>query len=96
VKQKGGHTLKEAIGEFMKSYHLDEKLLQKQLILSWENVMGKMVAKHTRSLVIRKKTLYVKLDSAALKNELSFSREKILKALNNAVKTEVITDIVIQ
>jgi predicted nucleic acid-binding Zn ribbon protein len=93
VKQKGGHTLKEAIGEFMKSYHLDDKLLQKQLILSWEKVM---VAKHTQNLAIRKKTLYVKLDSAALKNELSFSREKIMKALNNAVNAEVITDVVIQ
>lgn len=80
----------------MKSYHLDDKLLQKQLILSWEKVMGKMVAKHTQNLTIRKKTLYVKLDSAALKNELSFSREKIMKALNNAVNAEVITDVVIQ
>lgn len=80
----------------MKSYHLDEKLLQKQLILSWEKVMGKMVAKHTTNLTIRKRVLYVRLDSAALKNELSFSREKILKALNTEVKSEVITDVVIQ
>lgn len=96
MKHKGGHTLKEAIGEFMKSYHLDDKLLQKQLILSWNKVMGKMVANHTQNLTIRKKVLYVKLDSAALKNELSFSREKIMKALNNAVNAEVITDVVIQ
>jgi predicted nucleic acid-binding Zn ribbon protein len=96
MKQKGGHTLKEAIGEFMRSYHLDEKLLQKQLILSWDKVMGKMVANHTVKLTIRKQVLYVKLDSAALKNELSFSREKIRKALNDAVKAEVITDVVIQ
>ena len=95
VRQKGGHTLKEVIGEFMKSYHLDEKLLQKQLILSWEEVMGKMVANHTQKLTIRKKTLYVKLDSAALRNELSFSREKIRKAMNNVVKAEVITDVII-
>jgi predicted nucleic acid-binding Zn ribbon protein len=95
VRQKSGLSLKEAIGDFMKSYHLDEKLLQKQLILSWEKVMGKMVANHTQKLTIRKKTLYVSIDSAALRTELSFSREKIVKALNKAVQAEVITDIVI-
>jgi len=79
----------------MRSYHLDEKLLQKQLILSWEKVMGKMVANHTRKLTIRKKILYVRIDSAALRNELSFSREKIKKALNGEVKAEVIEDVII-
>ena len=79
----------------MKSYHLDEKLLQKQLIQSWEKVMGKMVANHTEKLTIRKKVLYVRIDSAALRSELSFSREKIVKALNSEVKAEVITDVII-
>ncbi len=96
MKYKGGHTLKEVIGEFMSSYHLEEKLLQKQVIHSWEKVMGKLVANHTKTLTIRKRTLYVKVDSPALKSELSFSREKICKALNKAVKAEVIEDVIIQ
>jgi predicted nucleic acid-binding Zn ribbon protein len=95
MRQKSGLSLKEAIGDFMRSYHLDEKLLQKQLIASWEKVMGKMVANHTQKLTIRKKTLYVRIDSAALRTELSFSKGKIVKALNDAVKGEVITDVVI-
>ncbi len=95
MKHKGGLTLREAIGDFMKSYHLDEKLLQKQVILSWEKVMGKMVAVHTQKLTIRKKVLYVRIDSAALRNELNFSREKIKKALNAEVKAEVIDDVII-
>ncbi len=95
MKHKGELSLKEAIGDFMKSYHLDEKLLQKQLIHSWDKVMGKMVANHTKKLTIRKKVLYVRIDSAALRNELSYSREKICKALNGEVKAEVITDVII-
>ena len=79
----------------MKSYHLDEKLQQKQVILSWGKVMGKLVSKHTVSLMIRKRVLYVRLDSAALKTELSFSREQIRKALNKEVRAEVITDVII-
>jgi hypothetical protein len=45
-------------------------------------------------LNIRKKTLFVKLDSSALKNELSFSKERIIKSLNDEVGEVVIDKIV--
>ena len=61
---------------------------------SWENVVGKMISKHTIKLNIRKKTLFVKLDSSALKNELSFSKERIIKSLNDEVGEVVIDKIV--
>jgi len=96
VRKKSENSLKEVIGEFMKSYHLDEKMLEKQVILSWGKVMGKMIANHTEKLTIRKGVLYVKLNSAALRNELSFSKEKICKVLNDEVKAKVITEVVLQ
>jgi predicted nucleic acid-binding Zn ribbon protein len=57
-------------------------------------VVGAMVAKHTTRLSIRNKILYVKLDSAALRNELMFAREKIVKALNKEAGTNMLTEIV--
>jgi hypothetical protein len=95
MRKTHGSSLGEVIREFMNSYHLDEKILQKQVIRSWPDIMGPMVAKHTSRLTIRSKVLYVRIDSAALRNELSFSREKILKALNSEARAEVLTDIVI-
>jgi len=53
-----------------------------------------MVAKHTKDLHIRNKVLFVKIDSPALRNELSYARESIVKSLNEEVKTVVIDDIV--
>ena len=53
-----------------------------------------MVAMHTRDLHIRNKILFVRMDSAALRNELSYAREKIVKSLNEEVNEEVIEDIV--
>lgn len=95
MRKTHGNTVGEVIREFMNSYHLDEKMLQKQVMRSWPDVMGLMVARHTTKLTIRNKVLYVRVDSAALRNELSFSREKILKSLNQAAKAEVLTDVVI-
>ncbi len=79
----------------MSSYHLDEKMLQKQVISSWPEIMGTLVANHTTRLTIRNKVLYVRVDSPALRSELSFAREKIRKSLNREVHAEVLTDVVI-
>lgn len=95
MKRSNDISLGDAIRDFLSSYHLDEKLLEKQLMLSWEKVMGKMVSQHTTRLNISKKVLYIKVDSAALRNELSFAKENIRKALNSEVKSEVIREVVI-
>ncbi len=87
-------TLGDAIKAFLQTYHLDDKLNETKLIQSWEKVVGNMVARHTKSLAVRNKILFVRLDSPALRNELSYRREKLIAALNNEVNAAVIEDIV--
>lgn len=88
------HSLEDAIKNLLKVYKLDEKLLEKRLIGSWESVMGKMIAQHTTDLSIKHKVLYVRLDSAALRNELNLAKSKIVKMLNDGVGKDVINEIV--
>lgn len=90
------HSLKEVIEQMMKAYKLDDKLAERKLISSWESVMGAMIAKHTTDLYIKHKQLFVTLDSAALRNELSMARTKIVKLLNDEVGTEVINDVILR
>ncbi len=90
------HSLKEVIDKLLKTYKLDEKLAERKLIASWESVMGVMIAKHTKDLFIKHKQLFVTLDSAALRNELSLAKTKIVKMLNDEVGTEVINDVILR
>lgn len=94
MKHSNEQRLKEAIEELLSSYKLHDGLYETKLINSWENVAGKLISKHTENLFIKKDTLYVKLDSPALKNELSFARSKLIKSLNKAVDREVIQNII--
>jgi len=87
-------TLKQAINKLLKAYRLDHKLNETRLINSWEKVVGKLISKHTTNLNIRNQKLFVSLDSAALKNELSFSKEKIVDMLNKEAGSKIINDIV--
>ena len=87
-------SLKEVIKDLLQTYRLDEKLNKMHLGKVWEKLMGKTIAKHTRELYINKKKLYIKFDSAALRNELSYAKEKVIKMINEEMGEEVVEDIV--
>jgi predicted nucleic acid-binding Zn ribbon protein len=90
------HSLKEVIDQLLKAYKLDDRLAEKRLIASWESVMGVMIAKHTTDLYIKHQQLFVTLDSAALRNELSFAKSKIVTMLNDAVGKQIINEIILK
>ncbi len=90
------HSLKEVIDQLLKAYKLDDKLAERRLIASWESVMGAMIAKHTKDLYIKHQQLFVTLDSAALRNELSLAKTKIVKMLNDEVGSQVIVEVILK
>lgn len=87
-------SLGDAIRDFLKRNRLEQGHTEAILISKWENVVGEMIARHTTNMNIYKRTLYVQLDSAALRNELTYAREKIRKALNKEAGGEVIDAVV--
>ena len=88
------HRLKEIISSLIGQYRLGSKLNEIKITESWEGVVGPMIKKHTLEIKVRNSKLFVKLDSPALKNELSYSRKKLTGLLNNAVGSEVINEII--
>jgi len=95
LKHSNDLSLGGAIKEFLKAYRLEDKVNETRIIKSWGKVLGKLVANHSRELYIKNRILYVKIDSAALRNELSYAKGKIVKALNKEVKADVIEDLVL-
>jgi len=90
------HTLKELIDELLKSYRLSDKLCEMKLNDLWPKVVGKVIAQHTKAIYFRNKKLYVSLDNAALKEELHYSKSKLLKMLNKQAGENIIDEIFIK
>jgi predicted nucleic acid-binding Zn ribbon protein len=86
-------SLKDAIEAMLVSYNLNDKLEETRLIASWEKVVGKLIIRHTDEMFVKNRVLYVKLDSAALRHELSMSKSKLVSSLNRISGKEVIDDI---
>ncbi len=89
-------SVRQAIADEFSSLNIKDKVAETRLIASWEKVMGKMISKHTRKLFISKGTLFIYLDNPALKNELTYSRERIIELVNESAGEELIRQVVIK
>ena len=86
--------LKKVLQDLLKTYHLDDKLNEIRVVKSWEKLMGKAIAKYTTRIYLSKKKLYIYFGSAALREELSYAKQKIIDRINEEMGEEIIEDVV--
>jgi len=63
---------------------------------AWVALMGNGVNNYTRNIILKGTTLYVELTSAVLREELSYGKDKIIKMINDELRRDVITAIVLR
>ena len=93
-RKSNDQPLKEVIDEFLRVHRLDKKLAEKRLLNSWEELMGKTIARYTVNLYISDRVFFIYLKSAVLRSELSYKKEQLIHLLNERAGTKVIEDIV--
>jgi predicted nucleic acid-binding Zn ribbon protein len=93
MKRTNDQTLGEALDRLVDAYGLREKLDEQAIASLWDEIAGGMVAKHTVGLKLRRGKLYIKVDSAPLRQELTFLRESLRKTLNTRLGREVVETI---
>ena len=96
MKKSNQQTLGEAIRQFLKSHHLEEKITETRITQSWEKIMGTNISRYTRHLVLKNTVLTVYLRSSVLRSELSYGKTKIVEMINKEVGENVVTDIIFQ
>jgi len=93
MRRSKGQTIGEVIKELLNNYDIASKFNEAHIITSWDKLMGPSVTKYTVKIEVEKRILFVKLSNAALKQELSYARQKIKKMLNDEVGEEVLLDV---
>ena len=78
--------------QFLRENSLETPLLERRLIASWTDIVP-IAADYTDKVDIRNQTLWVKLSSPALRNDLLMQRTEIARRLNEKVGAFIIKDI---
>ena len=94
ARRSGASTVGEAMRDLLDAYKLTARYEQTQLIQSWERLMGPPIARRTDNLFIKDQKLFVKLNSAPLKQELNLSKSKILALFLQEFGEVIVKDVV--
>ncbi|MBK5286774.1 MAG: DUF721 domain-containing protein [Bacteroidia bacterium] len=88
-------TLKGAIEEMLREYGLEEKIRELHIKNAWEKMMGKTIYVRTEQIRLKNRKLYIKVNSSVLKEELHFSRGKVLEIINKEFESPIVDEVVI-
>lgn len=85
--------LKDILNQLMEEYQLNARLRQMRIQKIWTRIVGQYAASQTEEITFKNGKLAVTLKSAALRNELSFAKSKIIKNINRMLGEEAVQDI---
>ena len=87
--------IKDLVNIFLKKNKLEKGLLDLEVKKVWFELMDNGIANYTLDVKLRNKTLYIKLSSPALKQELSYGKEKLMDLINKKFDEEIVQKIVL-
>ncbi|MGB1269148.1 MAG: DUF721 domain-containing protein [Flavobacteriaceae bacterium] len=88
-------SLSDALQGFIKENNLDKGLEKIDAINAWYAVMGKSIEAYTNDVELKNNTLIVRLSSAALREELSYGKSKIIININEFLRRDVVKDLLL-
>jgi predicted nucleic acid-binding Zn ribbon protein len=92
-RDQNEENLGEVIERLLKAYGLEEGYYAAAVSTYWEKLMGPAVAKRTGKISIEKGVLKVEVDSPALREELSYAKEKIKTNINKEIGQRLIREV---
>ncbi len=95
MRKTNDEPLADVLKQMVRAFKLGDNLNKTKIESLWEEKMGKTIATYTRELRLRDKVLYVTIESASLRSELHFGREKIRLMLNTEIGEDFLKEVII-
>ncbi len=96
MKRTNESTLGEAMEQMVDAFGLRAKLDEQAIASLWDALAGGMVAKHTVAVKLRRGKLHIQVDSAPLRQELTFMREALMNTINARMGRPVVEQVVLE
>ena len=89
-------SIGKVLNEILQSKLLNSGITFVRINELWQELMGVNMTHYTEKIILKGNTLFVSLNNAALREELSYGKEKIIKMMNEQLGNEVIEKIVLR
>lgn len=89
-------SISDVLKQFIQVNKLESGMDKIDVEQAWKDLMGNGVNSYTQEVILKGNTLYVKLSSAVLREELSYGKDKIIKMLNEELRKDIISNLVLR
>ena len=93
-KRQNSQSIGDILQQYIKKSGIQPKLDEAEIIRRWEDIVGSMINKHTDKIYLNNRKLYIRFDSAALKQEMSYAKTKLLDNVNRSIGHIVAEDVI--
>ena len=86
----------KVLDEIFQSIALNAVITNARINELWYELMGNHMVNYTEKIALKGRTLFVSINNAALREELSYGKEKIKKMINDRLRKEAIDKVVLR
>ena len=88
--------IKNIIESFVEQDSISDGIFNIKIKKAWENAVEKKILDYTKEIYVKGDILYIKVSNPILKQEILYSRQKVVNLINEELEKDLIKKIVLK
>ena len=88
--------IKNIIESFVEQDSISDGIFNIKIQKAWENAVEKKILDYTKEIYVKGDILYIKVSNPILKQEILYSRQKVINLINEELDKDLIKKIVLK
>ena len=88
--------IKNIIESFVDQDSISDGIFNIKIQKAWENAVEKKILDYTKEIYVKGDILYIKVSNPILKQEILYSRQKVINLINEELEKDLIKKIVLK
>ena len=88
--------IKNIIESFVEQDSISDGIFNIKIQKAWENAVEKKILDYTKEIYVKGEILYIKVSNPILKQEILYSRQKVINLINEELEKDLIKKIVLK
>ena len=88
--------LKNIIESFVEQDSISDGIFNIKIQKAWENAVEKKILDYTKEIYVKGEILYIKVSNPILKQEILYSKQKVINLINEELEKDLIKKIVLK
>ena len=88
--------IKNIIENFVEQKSISDGIFNVKVQKAWENAVEKKILDYTKEIYVKGEVLYIKVSNPILKEEILYSKQKVINLINEELEKDLIKKIVLK